>query len=139
MRSSPECPMRRSASWIFESGTMFRYGDCSSCTASACFSVPSNTGSPVVLTKSASRIESFSVSFWPERDRQYNPPAIAAAKRSPATTKDHVGTAALGCPSERGSPGSCGAGARGADSEEEDEVKDGTASIEARDPWEEPR
>src|SRR5580700_3213974 len=118
---------------------MLRYGDCSSCTASACFSVPSNTGSPVVLTKSASRIESFSVSFCSECDRQYNPPAIAAAKRSPATTQVHVGTAALGCPTARSSAGSCGADppraaaeggpARDADTEEED----GTAPIEPTD------
>ena len=36
-------------------------GDCSSATASATFSAPSNTGSPVVFMKSASTIVSCSV------------------------------------------------------------------------------
>jgi hypothetical protein len=36
----------------------------------ACFRVPSKTGSPVVFTKSASRMESFSVSFFAPRERQ---------------------------------------------------------------------
>ena len=99
---------------IVWSGTMFRYGDCSSCTASACFNVPSNTGSPVVLTKSARRIESFTVSFCPPRNRQYNPPAITAANRSPATTtRAPLGTAGAcvvsGPPLERNSADSCGA------------------------------
>src|ERR1700675_372794 len=56
-----------------DSGSTFRYGDCSNCTASACFRVPSNTASPVVLTKSARTIESLSVNFVLECDRQYNP------------------------------------------------------------------
>src|SRR5580698_6706220 len=71
---------------------MLRYGDCSSCTASACFSVPSNTGSPVVLTKSATRIESFSVRVGVECDRQYTPPAMAAASRTPVAAHAHTGT-----------------------------------------------
>src|SRR5258708_23475995 len=62
-----------------DSGKIFRYGDSSSSTASACFSVPSKTTSPVVLTKSASRTLSFSVSFADCRERKYNPPAISAA------------------------------------------------------------
>src|SRR5580658_293624 len=102
-RSSAPRPMNCSALRIVGSGTMFKYGDCSSCTASACFSVPSNTGSPVVLTKSASRMESFSVSVGADRDRQYNPPAIIASKRTPAAAHAHVGTDARGCPAERGS------------------------------------
>ena len=54
--------MKRNASESAIAAALFRYGDCSSCTASACFKVPSKTASPVVFTKSASRTESFSVS-----------------------------------------------------------------------------
>src|ERR1019366_9121757 len=57
---------------------------CSNCTASACFSVPSKTASPVVLTKSASKTLSFSVSFEDCLDRRYNPPAISAASTTSA-------------------------------------------------------
>src|SRR5580704_9204815 len=61
---------------------MFRYGDCSNCTASACFSVPSKTESPVVLTKSASSTLSFSVSLadFPE------PKKMCHARNSASTT-----------------------------------------------------
>ena len=48
-----ECGRRRSR---------LRNGDCPSCTASPCRSVSSNTGSPVVLVKSASTMVSLSVS-----------------------------------------------------------------------------
>src|SRR5580704_14367101 len=58
---------------------MFRYGDCSNCTASACFRVPSKTASPVVLTKSASSTLSFSLSLADCRERKYNPPAMSMA------------------------------------------------------------
>src|SRR5579863_8262842 len=79
MRSSGCRPMKRSPSRIFDSGTILRYGDCSSCTASACFRVPSKTESPVVLTKSASSTLSFSVSFAEVLDLRYSPPATTAA------------------------------------------------------------
>ena len=39
--------------WTCCSGTMLRKGDCSNCTDNPCRSVPSKTGSPVVLVKSA--------------------------------------------------------------------------------------
>ena len=45
------------------SETRLRKGDCSNCTANPWRSVPSNTGSPVVLMKSARTIVSLSVSF----------------------------------------------------------------------------
>src|SRR5882762_11101344 len=67
------------------SGAMLRYGDCSNCTASACLSVPSKTASPVVLTKSARTIESFSVSFVPECDRQYRPAPTSVTIAAAAT------------------------------------------------------
>src|SRR5271165_1957210 len=66
---------------------MFRYGDCSSCTAKACFSVPSKTASPVVLTKSASRTLSFSVSLEDWRERQYRMPPINRTSTITAGTR----------------------------------------------------
>ena len=45
------------------SETSLRNGDCSSCTASPWRSVSSNTGSPVLFSKSARTIVSFAVSF----------------------------------------------------------------------------
>src|SRR6202041_3559130 len=68
----------------FDSGTMFRYGDCSNCTARACFRVPSKTASPVVFTKSASRTLSFSPSFADWRERQYRLPAMRMARNTSA-------------------------------------------------------
>src|SRR5882757_7462952 len=62
MRSSEGLPIYLRASWIRDCGKTFKYGDCSSCTASACLRVPSKTESPVVFTNSVRRIESFSVS-----------------------------------------------------------------------------
>src|SRR5580700_2159708 len=65
-----------------DSGRIFKYGDCSSCTASACFSVPSKTESPVVLTKSGSSTLSFSLSLadFPE------PKKMCHARNSASTT-----------------------------------------------------
>src|SRR4051812_22562513 len=64
-------------------GNTFRYGDCSSCTANACFSVPSKTASPVVFTKSVNRMESFSVSVRALRLNK-NPAATIASTTNPA-------------------------------------------------------
>jgi hypothetical protein len=46
----------------FLSESTFKKGDCSSSTASACFKASSKTVSPVLLSKSANTIVSFSVS-----------------------------------------------------------------------------
>ena len=67
---SGERPIRRSVAVTFRSERMFRNGDCPRSTASACFSVSSNTGSPVLLAKSASTMLSFSVSGFTERERK---------------------------------------------------------------------
>ena len=64
---------------------MFKYGDCSSCTASACLSVPSNTESPVVFTKSASSTLSFSVRRPDVLDRRYIPSPISTTSNPAAT------------------------------------------------------
>src|ERR1700740_1430605 len=84
-----------------DSETIFKYGDCSSCTASACFRVPSNTASPVVLTKSASSTLSFSVNLSERRERKYHPaPAIAISRTTAATiagVRDFAFVAAAGC------------------------------------------
>src|SRR5260370_419280 len=48
--------IRLSIAWIRWSETRLRNGDCSSCTANPWRSVPSNTGSPVALMKSATRV-----------------------------------------------------------------------------------
>jgi len=72
------CVSRASLSWVIkasvsairESDTMLRNGDCSSCTASPCCSVPSKMESPVVLVKSAKTIVSLSVSSWDWRQRR---------------------------------------------------------------------
>src|SRR5260370_42710161 len=61
IRSEGGLPIYFSASCIRDCGKTFKYGDCSSCTASACLRVPSKTESPVVFTNSVRRIESFSV------------------------------------------------------------------------------
>ena len=52
------------------SESMFRNGDWPSCTEIACFKVSSNTGSPVVLLKSARTTVSWSVSFGTRCERQ---------------------------------------------------------------------
>ena len=59
---SMDRPMRRSVSRMRSSGNTRRKGDCSSATARATFNARSNTGSPVVLVKSAMTIVSCSVS-----------------------------------------------------------------------------
>src|SRR5579863_6992686 len=73
--------------WILDSGTMLRNGDCCSCEASACLSVPSNTGSPVVFTNSVSRMESFSVRALVRRVKKR---PTAAAAISTAATGAHI-------------------------------------------------
>src|ERR1700727_4069698 len=67
---------------------MFRYGDCSNCTASACCRVPSKTGSPVVLTKSASSTLSFSVSLadFPEPKKMCHARNSASATATAGTS-----------------------------------------------------
>ena len=54
--------MNRSVSRMRASGTILRKGDSLKLTASACRNVLSKTGSAVELTKSASTMESLSVS-----------------------------------------------------------------------------
>src|SRR5438874_12126564 len=62
---------------------MLRKGDCSSWVARACLSVPSKTGSPVVLMNSVRRTESFSVRALVRRGKM-RPPAIAATRTAAA-------------------------------------------------------
>src|SRR5438477_12909391 len=62
---------------------MLRKGDCSSWVARACLSVPSKTGSPVVLMNSVRRTESFSVRALVRRAKM-RPPAIAAMRMTAA-------------------------------------------------------
>src|SRR4051812_85413 len=89
----------------------------------ACFKVPSKTGSPVVLTKSASRMESFSVRGFPLRECQYNPPpAKAAITTTPATARSHVGVDALVRPDERSSSASKLAGTTAGEAESDEEL-----------------
>ena len=63
-------PMRCRVSPTLRSERMLRKGDCPSCTANACFRAPSKTASPVVLSKSANTIMSFSVSGVAGRERK---------------------------------------------------------------------
>ena len=55
------CPIMRRVCWTRSLETRLRKGDCSSCTESPWRIVPSKTGSPVVLEKSASTILCLSV------------------------------------------------------------------------------
>src|SRR5260370_8283580 len=71
--------MKVSVVWIRAGGTRRKKGDWSRSTESACFRVPSNTGSPVVLAKSASTTVSFSVRALARRERKNKPPPITAA------------------------------------------------------------
>src|SRR5258706_14105028 len=71
-----------------DSGTMFRKGDCSSWEARACLSVPSKPGSPVVLTNSVRRMESFSVSALVRRVKP-KPAATAAIKTAAMHAHSH--------------------------------------------------
>src|ERR1700680_463900 len=102
IRSSGGGPLNPSAWRTRDSGRIFRYGDCSSCTASACFNVPSKTGSPVVFTKSARTTVSFSVSAVEWRERRNNPPPISAAITTNAAIAAIVHD--LVFPAETGSP-----------------------------------
>ena len=115
-RSSAGRPINWSALRIVLSGTRFKYGDCSNCTASACLRVPSKTGSPVVFTKSAKRMESFSVRFRVERERQYSPPPNkpAITTTAAAITANRLGADVLVCPGECSASGSCGPDVPGA-------------------------
>ena len=70
MRSSGERCISRSVSRARSSGNTLRNGDCSSATASATLSAPSNTGSPVVFSKSARTIVSCSVSVASPRHQE---------------------------------------------------------------------
>ena len=62
------CAIRASVCATRSSESKFRNGDCSSCADSPCRSVPSKTGSPVVLVKSARTMVSLSVSAWTLRE-----------------------------------------------------------------------
>src|ERR1017187_1764532 len=90
MRSFVGRPIIRKVSLIFLSDRTFKKGDCSSSTASACFSASSKTVSPVLLSKSASTTVSFSVSGVAfvvgvaEGERKQNSPAITTATRTKA-------------------------------------------------------
>src|SRR5713226_178565 len=100
-RSLGERPMKPSVSCTREEGITRRKGDCSRSTASACFNVPSNTGSPVVLAKSARTTVSFSVSFAARAGRKYRAAAINATRIPTAagTTTRHrplLGVAGMG-------------------------------------------
>ena len=66
-------------------------GDCSSATASATFNAPSNTGSPVVFMKSASRMVSCSVNVPALRrpnGLRSTSPTITAARTAAATIQE---------------------------------------------------
>src|SRR5208282_4470101 len=79
-RASLGCAIRARVCATRSSESKFRNGDCSNCADSPCRSVPSKTGSPVVLVYSARTMVSFSVRrcvVW--RERKYNAPAIATA------------------------------------------------------------
>jgi hypothetical protein len=69
-RSSGERPIKVSVFWTWACGTTGKNGDWSRSTARACFNLPSNTGSLVVLEKSASTTVSFLVSFAGRVDRK---------------------------------------------------------------------
>src|SRR5258708_940616 len=69
---------------------MLRNGDCSNCTESPWRSVPSNTGSPVELAKSASTTVSFSVSSLLLREKNRYAPVATATSRRMARTKIHL-------------------------------------------------
>jgi len=66
-RSSRDRPMKSNVWVTFRSESTLRKGDCSNCTRKACLRASSNTGSPVVLVKSASTSVSRSVSRWARR------------------------------------------------------------------------
>src|SRR5439155_7009821 len=80
-------PIRFRVSLTLSSGSRLRKGDWESCTERPCLSVSSKTGPPVVLTKSARTMESFSVSVVAERERQQRPPAT-----KPTTISTAAGT-----------------------------------------------
>lgn len=89
-RSSGERPMKVRVVWTRAGGTTRKKGDWSRSTASACFKVPSNTGSPVVFAKSARTTVSFSVSVLAWRERRNNPPPMRLAISAVATTIEIV-------------------------------------------------
>ena len=69
-RSPAGRPISFNVSFTLRSETRARKGDCSSCTESPCFSVSSNTLSPVLLSKSERTMVSLSVRravAWRER------------------------------------------------------------------------
>ena len=63
-RSLEVRPIKRKVSRILRSESTLRKGDCPKSTSNACFNVPSKTESPVLLSKSARTIASFSVSCF---------------------------------------------------------------------------
>src|SRR5208337_5051809 len=77
--------MSLSVDRTFWSGSSFKYGDCSSWIVSACFNVPSNTLSPVVLVKSARTMVFFSVSDGRRLERHLRNPMVPATTTSART------------------------------------------------------
>ena len=77
-RASGDRPIKASVVWTRAGGTTRKNGDWSRSTASACFNVPSNTASPVVLANSARTTVSFSVSLAAFAGRKYIPAAMSA-------------------------------------------------------------
>ena len=83
-RSSFGFDINESVCAIRTSESRFKNGDWSSCDESPCRNVPSNTTSPVVLSKSATTTVSFSVRVETFLERQKRPPASRAARTTAA-------------------------------------------------------
>src|SRR5271166_949178 len=84
----------------FASGSRYKYGDCSSWIASACFNVPSNTLSPVVLVKSERTMVFFCVGDGGRVERHLRNPMVPATTTTARTGarifhRCHSGAAAL--------------------------------------------
>ena len=83
---SGERPIRRSVADTLRSERIFRNGDWSRSTASACFSASSNTASPVLFSKSARTTVSFSDSAVARRPFNQRTPAATSATATAAGT-----------------------------------------------------
>src|SRR5580704_13593313 len=134
MRSSGLRPMKRSASWILDSGSRFRYGDSSSLTARACLRVPSKTGSPVVLTNSERTTVSLSVRARVWRGKaKIAAMATAASTAAPASQGIHFREdAAAEAGTAEEAPPAC-AGNEAVEEATGVEAEDGTAGTEPDD------
>ena len=84
-RASAGCSISLSSCRIRSSETRLRNGDCRSCTASPCRSISSNTGSPVVLLKSARTMVSLSVSVTGVGGRSTRQPTAATTSTAAPT------------------------------------------------------